>query len=70
MYEVAAARYMHIAIQEFREKVKAGEITCRHWPGKKRRIYLRMDLDDYLSRLEKCTMGNREVSPIPFPTRG
>jgi hypothetical protein len=58
LYEVAAAKYLKIAIEDFREFVNQGLIPFRTHPGRSRRIYLKADLDIYLKNL-----------PIGKPTR-
>jgi excisionase family DNA binding protein len=51
MYEKTAAKYVMLGIHEFRKLVDEGVIPCRFHPGRTRRIYLRSDLDRYLSNL-------------------
>jgi len=51
LYEVAAAKYIKIAIEDFREFVNQGMIPFRTHPGRSRRIYLKADLDAYLRNL-------------------
>ena len=58
LYEVAAAKYIKIAIEDFRELVNQGLIPFRTHPGRSRRIYLKADLDAYLKNL-----------PVGQPTR-
>jgi hypothetical protein len=59
LYEVAAAKYVKIAIEDFRGFVNQGLIPFRTHPGRSRRIYLKMDLDAYLRNL-----------PVGLPIRG
>jgi excisionase family DNA binding protein len=65
VYEAAAARYVMLGIHEFRRLVAKGAIPFRQRPGRTRRIYLRADLDEYLSGLPKGTMSTIEGSPSP-----
>ena len=69
MYEVTAAKYLMLGIHEFRKLVDEGAIICRNHPGRKRRIYLKADLDDYLNRLPPCKIGGGRVHP-GFDDRG
>ena len=59
MYEAAAAKYVMLGIHEFRKLVGQGIIPFRRHPGRTRRIYLRSDLDAYLSEA-----GGRYKRPI------
>ncbi len=59
LYEVAAAKYVKIAIEDFREFANRGVIPFRTHPGRSRRIYLKEDLDKYLRNL-----------PVGQPIRG
>ena len=63
MYEAAAAKYVMLGIHEFRKLVGQGIIPFRRHPGRTRRIYLRSDLDAYLSRLPRGIMPASEDSP-------
>ncbi len=51
MYEKTAAKYVMLGIHEFRELVHKGVILFRTRHGHNRRIYLKSDLDNYLSSL-------------------
>jgi hypothetical protein len=51
MYESEAARYIMLGIHDFRKLVAAGVIPSRTHPGRKRKIYLKADLDAYLLAL-------------------
>jgi hypothetical protein len=66
MYEVVAAKYLKLGIHDFRKLVDKGAIVFRTHPGRIRRIYLKSDLDEYLSRLPKGKMAASEDSPGPF----
>jgi hypothetical protein len=48
MYESEAAKYIMLGIHDFRRFVVAGTIPSRTHPGRKRKIYLKADLDIYL----------------------
>ncbi|HEY3128315.1 MAG TPA: hypothetical protein VGL91_02570 [Acidobacteriota bacterium] len=67
LYERDAAFYLKLSIHAFRSLVRAGTIPFRNHIGRKRRIYLRDDLDLYLSRLPrhfgKATIAAIEDSP-------
>lgn len=63
MYESAAAKYIMLGIHEFRVLVDQGVIPFRRHPGRTRRIYLKADLDSYLSELPRGRMTNSEDSP-------
>ena len=64
MYEKMAAKYVMLGIHEFRELARNGTIPYRTRPGHRRRIYLRMDLDAYLTNLPVGgKMGSSEDSP-------
>lgn len=68
LYEVAAAKYIKIAIEEFREFVNRGLIPFRTHPGRSRRIYLKADLDAYLKNLpigQPATRRNMAVGEDP-----
>jgi hypothetical protein len=65
MYEVVAAKYLMLGIADFRKLVNQGVIPCRHHPGRKRRIYLKADLDKYLMKLPRSNIRHCEVSPSP-----
>ena len=69
MYEVTAAKYVMLGIREFRRLVDEGAIIYRNHPGRKRRIYLKADLDDYLKRLPQGKIGGGRVHP-GFDDRG
>ncbi len=56
LWEVAAARYVKLGIQEFRELVNQGVIPFRQHPGRRRRIYLKEDLDKYLLSLPRGSL--------------
>jgi excisionase family DNA binding protein len=55
-YEREAALYIKLNIHAFRELVRSDEIPCYTHVGRKRRIYLKADLDEYLRRLPRVTM--------------
>lgn len=59
-YELAAARYIGLCRPYFRQLIMSGVIPYRQHLGRKRRIYLRADLDAYLCSLKKRTMTIRE----------
>ncbi len=70
LYEVAAAKYIKIAIEDFRTLVNQGLIPFRTHPGRSRRIYLKADLDAYLKNLPvghpvRRKMTTSEDSPEP-----
>lgn len=65
MYEVTAAKYLMLGIHDFRMLVNAGVIVCRNHPGRKRRIYLKSDLDDYLRSLPQSNIVAGRVHPGP-----
>ncbi len=63
MYEVAAAKYMMLGIHNFRKLVAAGRIPYRTHPGRRRRIYLKSDLDSFLLNLPQGKITASEDSP-------
>lgn len=63
MYEATAAKYVMLGIHEFRKLADRGEIPFRRHPGRKRRIYLKTDLDEYLSLLPRGKINFSEDSP-------
>lgn len=63
MYENAAAKYVLLGIHEFRKLVDRGVIRFRRHPGRKRRIYLKADLDSYLSQLPRSNIAFGEDPP-------
>jgi hypothetical protein len=65
MYEVTAAKYVMLGIHDFRKLVDEGVIIFRNHPGRKRRIYLKSDLDDYLKNLPQGNMVAGRVHPGP-----
>ncbi len=65
MYESEAAKYVMLGVHEFRKLVDAGTIPFRRHAGRKRRIYLKADPDEYLSRLPRGTMSDIEGSHGP-----
>ncbi len=65
MYETAAAKYVMLGVHDFRKLVDCGVIPFRRHAGRKRRIYLKSDLDDYLSKLPRGTMSDIEGSHGP-----
>ena len=65
MYEVTAAKYVMLGIHDFRRLVDAGLIICRNHPGRTRRIYLKVDLDDYLRNLPQSNIVAGRVHPGP-----
>jgi hypothetical protein len=73
LYEVAAAKYIKIAIEDFREFVNQGLIPFRKHPGRSRRIYLKADLDAYLRNLPIGLPTNRRNMEVgedpPEPER-
>ncbi|HEY2932102.1 MAG TPA: helix-turn-helix domain-containing protein, partial [Acidobacteriota bacterium] len=62
-YEREAALYIKLNIHAFRDLVRSDEIPCFTHVGRKRRIYLKADLDEYLRRLPRVTMTPVEDSP-------
>jgi len=59
LWEVAAAKYVKIDICDFRDLVRKGVIKARVHYGRKRWMYLKEDLDDYL---RNC--------PVVYASRG
>jgi excisionase family DNA binding protein len=53
MYEKDAARYLKLSVNELRRFANEGRIPARQHPGRSRRIYLKQDLDEYLTSLPK-----------------
>ena len=53
MYEREAARYIKLGVNELRNFVNTGRIPARKHPGRKVRIFLKIDLDSYLESLER-----------------
>ena len=53
MYERDAAKYIKLGVNELRNFVKTGLIAARKHPGRKIRIFLKADLDQYLESLER-----------------
>jgi hypothetical protein len=65
MYEVSAAKYVMLGIRDFRKLVNEGVVICRNHPGRTRRIYLKVDLDDYLRNLPQSNIVAGRVHPGP-----
>ena len=65
MYEAIAAKYVMLGIHDFRRLVDDGVITHRTHPGRTRRIYLKIDLDEYLRNLPRGNIGAGRVHPGP-----
>ncbi len=59
-HESAAARYLGMNRTSFRQLLKLGVIPFAMHANGKTRIFLRDDLDAYLSKLDKRTMCPRE----------
>jgi excisionase family DNA binding protein len=57
MYERDAAKYLKLSVNDLRKFVEDGRIIARKHPGRSRRLYLKMDLDDYLRSLEQEKRG-------------
>jgi excisionase family DNA binding protein len=57
MYERDAAKYLKLSVNDLRKFVDDGRIVARRHPGRSRRLYLKMDLDDYLQSLEQERKG-------------
>jgi len=53
MFECEAAKYLKLSVNELRKFVRIGLIPARHHPERRRRIYLRSDLDHYLESLPR-----------------
>lgn len=53
MYEREAARYLKLSVNDLRKFANEGRIVARFHPGRTRRIYLKLDLDQYLQSLKK-----------------
>ncbi len=60
-WEVAAAKYVKLGIQEFRELVNQGAIPFRNHQGRRRRIYLKEDLDAYLRNLPRGSLERSRI---------
>ena len=54
LYEREAARYVKISLRSLRELSSAGRIPAYHHPGRVRKIYLKIDLDEYLRSLQRA----------------
>jgi hypothetical protein len=65
MYESVAAKYVKLAIHDFRRLVNEGIIPYRTHKGRCRRIYLKADLDGFLNTLPKGKIHPSEDSPSP-----
>ncbi len=69
LWEVAAAKYLKLAIQDFRTLVNDEAIKFRTHPGHSRRIYLKEDLDRYARNLpvgnSRAKMAACEEPPGP-----
>lgn len=63
LYEKDAARYLRLGIHEFRALVYQDKIPCRNHENGKRRIYLRVDLDNYLIALPRCKIDPAKIRP-------
>jgi len=67
MREKIAARYVHLSINTFRQKVHDGEIVA-HRRGKQR-LFLKWDLDSYLNSLPLDDPATRDNDcPTSSPT--
>jgi len=58
--ERAAARYLDLGRDKFRELVRTGAIPFSFHVNGKHRIFLRSELDGYLLGLKQHRMGGRE----------
>ncbi len=65
MYETAAAKYVMLGIHDFRKLVEEGVIPFRRHLGRTRRIYLKSDLDSYLSRLPRGKITQARIHQTP-----
>ena len=69
LWEVGAAKYVKLAIQEFRELVNQGAIPFRQHTGRRRRIYLKEDLDAYLRNLPRGTFDRSKMVLSEDPSK-
>lgn len=69
LWEVAAAKYVKLAIQVFRQFVNQGVIPFRQHAGGRRRIYLKEDLDAYLRNLPRGTFDRSKMIPGEDPSK-
>ena len=64
LYAAAAAKYIKIDIESFRELVSNGVIPARSHPGRVRDIYLLDDLDGYLKSLPVKNKADGVIVPF------
>ena len=69
LLETAAAKYVKIDKNTFRELVHQGVIKARRHFGRKHNIFLKDDLDDYLHSLPVLNENGRTIAGGEVPSK-
>lgn len=69
LWETAAAEYVKIHINDFRQLVRAGRIPARTHPGRSRWMFLKEDLDDYLRSLPPVDASRGKMASGEVPSK-